>query len=182
MTLAENFNRTRYYGDLALLPRPARRHRLRGSKTSCLPTYMPTSRLISCSASGAVPRSLPDRRDQKRPVVDDHLQQLERRLHSQYRRHRPHRLRLGRRTRRICRRHGNLQPAFPRRLHPTAIAAKASATGITALALPYMAAMVRLATGGKLDILDHPVVENACAYAKNIMIDERVARPLPTAA
>ncbi|MGI6356660.1 MAG: hypothetical protein ACOX6W_16440 [Lentisphaeria bacterium] len=39
----------------------------------------------------------------------------------------------------------------------------------------YMAAMVRLATGGKLDILDHPVVENACAYAKNIMIDERVA-------
>ncbi|HQL86475.1 MAG: hypothetical protein GX574_07925 [Lentisphaerae bacterium] len=39
----------------------------------------------------------------------------------------------------------------------------------------YMAAMVRLATGGKLDILDHPVVENACAYAKNIMIDERAA-------
>ncbi len=39
----------------------------------------------------------------------------------------------------------------------------------------YMAAMVRLATDGKLDILDHPVVENTCAYAKNIMIDKSVA-------
>lgn len=39
----------------------------------------------------------------------------------------------------------------------------------------YMAEMIRLATGGNLDILAHPVVENACAYAKNIMIDERVA-------
>ncbi|MDD4098705.1 MAG: heparinase II/III family protein, partial [Lentisphaeria bacterium] len=39
----------------------------------------------------------------------------------------------------------------------------------------YMAEMIRLATSGNLDILDHPVVENVCAYARNIMIDERVA-------
>ncbi|MFA6928948.1 MAG: heparinase II/III family protein [Lentisphaeria bacterium] len=39
----------------------------------------------------------------------------------------------------------------------------------------YMAEIIRIATSGKLNILDHPVIENICAYAKNIMIDATVA-------